>query len=93
MRTKRTNNSVKTSWPTGKLAIYNDHFKLKCIFGTHEIRYNDIVSVSKVWYLPFYLCMKQKSDKTVRINVFGLGLGRKLKELSQQFTTKLRLDY
>lgn len=93
MRTTKTNNRVKTSWPTGKLIIYNDHFKLKCIFGTYEVRYDDIDSVSKVWYLPFYLCMKQKSDETVRINVFGLGLGRKLKELAQQFTTQLRLDY
>lgn len=93
MRTKKTNNMVKTSWPTGKLVIYNDHLTLKCIFGTHEIRYDDIVSVSKVWYLPFYLCMKQKSDDTLRINVFGVGLGNKLKELAPQFTTRLKLDY
>jgi hypothetical protein len=93
MRSVKTNNRVSASWPSGKLTIFNDHFKLKCIFGSFDFPYNDIVSVTKVWYVPFSLCMKQKSDESMRINIFGLGLGKKLKELAPQFTTKLRIDY
>lgn len=93
MRSVQTNNRISTNWPSGKLTIFNDHFKLTCIFGSFDLYFNDIVAVTKVWYLPFSLCMKQKSDESMRINIFGFGLGKKLKEIAPQFTTKLKLDY
>lgn len=93
MRSVKTNNRVSTNWPSGKLRIFNDHFELKCIFGSVDLPYSDIVSITKVWYLPFYLTMTRKSDEDIRINVFGFGLRSKLKELAPQFTHKLRLDY
>jgi hypothetical protein len=93
MRSVRTNNKVSTNWPSGKLTIFNDHFKLTCIFGSFDFTFNDIVAITKVWYLPGFLCMKRKSDEAMRINIFGFGLGKKLKELSPQFTTRVQLDY
>lgn len=93
LRSVQTNNRVSANWPSGKLTIFNDHFKLSCIFGSFDLYFNDIVAVTKVWYLPFSICMKQKPDKSVRINIFGTILTRKLKELAPQFTTKLKIDY
>lgn len=93
MRSVQTNNRVSTNWPSGKLTIFNDHFKLTCIFGSFDLYFHDIVAVTKAWYLPFSLCMKQKSDEAMRINIFGFGLGKKLKEIAPQLTTRLQLDY
>jgi hypothetical protein len=93
MRTVRTNNRISTNWPSGKLVVFNDHLKLKCLLGSYEIYFNDVVAVTKAWYMPFYLFMRQKSDEDIRIHIYGFGLGKRLKELTPQFTSKLTLDY
>lgn len=93
MRSVQTNNRVSTNWPSGKLRIFNDHFELKCIFGSVDLPYSDIVTITKVWYLPFSLTMTRKSDEDIRINIFGFGLREKLKQLAPQFTPRLKLDY
>lgn len=93
MRSVQTNNRVKANWPSGKLTIFNDHFRLTCLFGSFDLPYNDIIAVTKVWYLPCSICMKQKTDESVRTNIFGIGLSKKLKELAPRFSHQLRLEY
>lgn len=93
MRSVQTNNRVSTNWPSGKLRIFNDHFEFKCIFGSVDLPFSDIVTITKVWYLPFWLTMTRKSDQDIRINIFGFGLRNKLKELAPKFTPRLKLDY
>ena len=93
MRTVKTNNRISSNWPSGKLIIFDDRLKLKCILGSYEIPLNDIVNVSKAWYMPFNLVFRQKSDEDMIIYVFGFGLGKKLRELNSQFKTRLQLDY
>lgn len=93
MRTVRTNNRMSTNWPSGKLLIFNDQLRLSCLLGSYEIRVNDIVDVTKVWYMPFHLVIRQKSDDDMIIYVFGYGLGKKLKELASQFDCQIKLNY
>ncbi|PLX73438.1 MAG: hypothetical protein C0614_12900 [Desulfuromonas sp.] len=93
LHAKKTNNQVSARWPSGKLVVYSDHFKLKCIFGSVDISFDDILEVKKVWYLPLCLCVSQKHDNDTRISIFGFGLDKKIKEMSSQFSTPLTLQY
>ena len=93
LHAKKTNNRVSARWPSGKLVVYTDHFKLKCIFGSIDLPFDDLLDVKKVWHLPLCLCLSQRHDSDTRISIFGFGLGNKIKELSAQFSTPLNLQF
>lgn len=93
MRASRTNSRMSTNWPSGKLTVFNDQLRLSCLLGSYEIRVNDIVDITKVWYMPFHLVIRQKSDDDMIIYVFGYGLGKKLRELASRFDCQVKLNY
>jgi hypothetical protein len=89
----RTNNILSASWPAGKLTIFNDYLELKCLLGSHQLRFRDIVAIDTVWYIPFWLRVKQKSRDAESVHIFGWGLGRKLKETVKRNRLALKLNY
>lgn len=88
----RTNNILSSSWPSGKLSIYNDHLELKCLLGSHQVSFRDIAAIDKAWYIPFWLRIRQHDKNAESVHVFGWGLARKLRDVVQQNRLPLKLD-
>ncbi len=89
----RTNNILSCSWPTGKLSLYDNHLELKCLLGSHQVRFREIAAIDKVWYIPFWLRVRQLNNEAEAVHLFGWGLGRRLKAAIQQNRLPLKLDY
>jgi hypothetical protein len=89
----RTNNILSTSWPTGKLSLYNDHLELTCLLGSHSVQFHDITAIDKAWYSPFWLRVNQKSKQAETVHIFGWALGKKFKDVVQKNRLPLKLDF
>lgn len=89
----RTNNILSSSWPSGKLSLFDDCLEVKCLLGKFQLRYRDIAAIDKAWYIPFWLRVRQHDKDAEAVHIFGWGLGRRLKEVVQQNRLQLNLDY
>ena len=89
----RTNNVLSSSWPSGKLSIFDNHLELKCLLGSHKVNFRNISRVDKAWYIPFWLRIQQNEKDAESVHIFGWGLARKLQEVVKQNSLPLKLAF
>ena len=90
---QRSNCLLRTGWPTGKLVIYSDHLELKCLLGSHSVRFRDIAAIDTAWYIPFWLRVRQHDKNAEAIHFYGWGLKRLLRDAVQLNRLQLTLAF
>lgn len=89
----RSNAMLSTSWPTGKLSIFDSYLELKCLLGSVQMLFSQIAAIERIWFMPFWLRIRQHDQDAEIAYVFAWGLGHKLKATIQQNRLKLKLDF
>lgn len=89
----RTNALLSTSWPTGKLCVYDSYLELKCLLGSFNMSFSEIDSVVSPWFMPLWLRIRKKDRNAEVAYIFGWGLGRQLRDIVQTNRLPLKLGY
>jgi len=89
----RTNNILSSSWPSGKLSIFDNHLEFKCMLGSHIVDFHNIDCIDKAWYIPFWLRVRQNDKNAESVHIFGWGLAKKLQEVVKQNSLSLKLVF